>query len=139
MQQSVVILTVQGPNVWLAKRSPTSPIYPDTWGSPGGKVEEGETPRQAASREMKEETGIEVGPHRLQPLGRVMRFFPSGTVMVSWFWVELTLSEEPKHTEPDVHGPWVMFHKRRLPSQLSPSTLDKLIELYGEFLQEGIS
>lgn len=32
--------------------------YPGTWGFPGGKIEEGETPAQAAAREVLEETGL---------------------------------------------------------------------------------
>lgn len=32
--------------------------YPGTWGFPGGKIEPGETPAQAAAREVLEETGV---------------------------------------------------------------------------------
>lgn len=37
----------------------------DKWGFPGGAVELGETPEQAAIREVKEETGLEVEIRRL--------------------------------------------------------------------------
>ena len=33
--------------------------FPGHWGFPGGSVEKGETPKEAAVRELKEETGIE--------------------------------------------------------------------------------
>lgn len=37
-------------------------------GMPGGWVERGETPAQAASRELWEETGLRVAPEHLEPL-----------------------------------------------------------------------
>jgi 8-oxo-dGTP pyrophosphatase MutT (NUDIX family) len=39
--------------------------YPSTWSNPGGSVEPGEMPLQAAVRELEEETGIVVAPHEL--------------------------------------------------------------------------
>ena len=32
------------------------------WSTPGGHVDKGETPREAAARELKEETGIKIDP-----------------------------------------------------------------------------
>jgi 8-oxo-dGTP pyrophosphatase MutT (NUDIX family) len=41
------------------------PSYRDTWEIPGGGLEHGEDPFQAAVREVKEETGLELRPGRL--------------------------------------------------------------------------
>jgi mutator protein MutT len=43
----------------LLKRHPEKPLG-DTWGIPGGKLDAGETPRQAMLRELHEEVGIKV-------------------------------------------------------------------------------
>jgi 8-oxo-dGTP diphosphatase len=48
----------------MALRHPTQ-IPPNRWENPGGKVEEGETERDALVREMREELGVEVGVGRL--------------------------------------------------------------------------
>ena len=51
--------------VLLIKR--TKEPWKGLWGFPGGHVNEGETPKQAVKREVKEETGLEVAPEQ-QPL-----------------------------------------------------------------------
>lgn len=49
--------------VLLARRGPNS-SYPGIWEIPGGKIEAGESPEQAAVREIREELGI--SPDRLR-------------------------------------------------------------------------
>ncbi len=49
------------------------------WGMPGGWIEPGETPREAAARELWEETGILVDPQDLNPVyeqGGCVTFMP---------------------------------------------------------------
>lgn len=46
----------------LLKRRPDSQTFPDTWDLPGGKHDEGESPRQAVVRETREETGYDIDP-----------------------------------------------------------------------------
>lgn len=57
-----VCLTLVDPRGWLLmqERDEHAPVWPDTWCFPGGGIEGDETPREAALRELAEETGIRV-------------------------------------------------------------------------------
>tara|TARA_R110000824_G_scaffold206188_1_gene391207 strand:- start:2091 stop:2489 length:399 start_codon:yes stop_codon:yes gene_type:complete len=56
---AVLVRNSEG-HILLLKRSPQSRFAPDKWGLPGGKIEKGETPLEAAVRETKEETQLVV-------------------------------------------------------------------------------
>ncbi len=62
MGASMLFTDVSGdePRVLLVE-----PTYRDTWGLPGGVVEAGESPRDAAARETHEELGLRIRPGRL--------------------------------------------------------------------------
>lgn len=47
----------------------------DTWGPPSGKIDEGETPQQAAVRELLERTGLEALEEHLTPIGEKDGFY----------------------------------------------------------------
>jgi 8-oxo-dGTP diphosphatase len=64
--------------VLLVKRARAP--FAGLWSLPGGKVEAGETPRQAACRELKEETGIEAEVEGIIDTVRVAGGAPRGTV-----------------------------------------------------------
>ena len=55
--------------VLLAQRAATKE-FPFGWEFPGGSALSGETSRQAASRELGEETGVEIPPSELTPIDR---------------------------------------------------------------------
>eukprot|EP01049_Picozoa_sp_SAG25_P006275 SAG25_NODE_465_length_7765_cov_162.049048_2_plen_190_part_00 len=61
------------------------------WDAPGGKLESGETPIQAAVRELKEETGLTVDPAKV--IGEC--YVPEGKVAVFVWHVATELSARP--------------------------------------------
>jgi 8-oxo-dGTP diphosphatase len=57
----VAAAVIQRPDgAFLLAQRPAGKVYADYWEFPGGKVEPGETPARALSRELQEELGIEV-------------------------------------------------------------------------------
>jgi 8-oxo-dGTP pyrophosphatase MutT (NUDIX family) len=61
-----------------------------TWtAAPGGKVEPGETPLEAAGRELREETGIELPPERLRFLHTAYLQFPDVEYMLHLFYTSI--------------------------------------------------
>ena len=74
-----------------------------TWGVPGGKIETGETPHQAAIRELVEETGIEVSSSQVKEIGRLYVQKPRGDYIFHMFQVHineiLQVTLSPEHTQ----------------------------------------
>lgn len=68
---------------WLVQRRPLSGLLGGLWEFPGGKVEVGERPRDAAVRELREETGLRAGP--LRPRGVVRHAYSHFTVELHVF------------------------------------------------------
>jgi RimJ/RimL family protein N-acetyltransferase/8-oxo-dGTP pyrophosphatase MutT (NUDIX family) len=91
-----------GGEILLMKRSLSS-VEGGTWGVPAGKLEAGETPYQAAIRELFEETQIRVSPLQITEIGKLYVQKPRGTYIYHMFQVHL--NEKPhlhlshEHTE----------------------------------------
>jgi 8-oxo-dGTP diphosphatase len=79
MHSAAVIIEDRNGRVLLLLRGPTAPWMPYRWNLPGGMVEPGETPEDAAIREAREETDLRV--HSLVPLARA-RAARGGTLNV---------------------------------------------------------
>ena len=75
---SCVILLNQQGEVLIGRRRPEQ-VRPGMWEIPGGKLEAGEYPIQAACREMAEEVGITLNPDDLTPLTFVTNNYPEVT------------------------------------------------------------
>lgn len=54
------VACLDGCRVLLVQRSPGESSFPSNWEFPGGRIESGETPAEAATREFREECGCEV-------------------------------------------------------------------------------
>lgn len=58
MQNYADVIAFKDGKVFLIQRSASDSFEPNTWAFPGGKIEAGESPEQAAQRELLEETGL---------------------------------------------------------------------------------
>lgn len=78
------------------------------WTTPGGKIDPGEEPLQAALRELKEETGLEVGETGLQPLGHFDHKWREFDVRCYGFvvWIEDLDGQEPRIMEEGTKPFW---------------------------------
>ena len=80
--RAAVVVLSEGDR-WLVQKRPPSGLLAGLWEFPGGKVEPGERPEDAARRELKEETGLEATS--LVPEGVVRHAYSHFTVELHVF------------------------------------------------------
>ena len=91
-----------------------------SWSLPGGHVEFGETPIDTVSREVMEETGLEVGEiTRCNDFQYGHRLFPEDNKQyITLFFNAEYIGGEPRNVEPDKCEGWDWFGFDSLPSPL---------------------
>ena len=85
VRAAVVVLSDRGR--WLVQRRPASGLLPGLWEFPGGRIERGESPEEAARRELREETGLSAV--RWVPLGTVRHAYSHFSVELHAFAAQL--------------------------------------------------
>ena len=91
----------------------------NTWCAPGGHMEYGETNEQAAIREAKEETGLEISEKDVTLKGVTNDFFKeSGKHYITLHLFCKHHTGTPKVMEPDKCAEWRWFDLDKLPENL---------------------
>lgn len=83
------------------------------WNAPGGKIERGETPKQAAKREILEETGLSV--KRLQRAGSLEFYFGPAKRKPDWTAAVFTSEQFSGELRESDEGKLKWFPKESLP------------------------
>ena len=117
--------------VLLCKRAPDKSM-PNVWSIPSGKIEDGESPGQAAIREFYEETNIELDP-KIEFVGFIDKFKKDGTKKGHMF---VFYMESKTKMEPDLenakdgfeHTECEYFNKENLPQQENNEELMDLLK-----------
>lgn len=130
------VVMLQGEFVYLSRRiDPDKELY-GHWTDAGGKLEPGESPTQAAAREVMEETASRVEETELHPLGVFHVSTPNARlVVVHAFYVELAPGQVPlvPWRERANLGPWTRYTlEQALALQLVPGTRRALEQLVAD-------
>lgn len=66
------------------------------WGAPAGKIDGNESEQQAILREVKEETGLDIGPTQLDYLTKVYVRYPEYDFVYHMFRTRIPMEKEPR-------------------------------------------
>lgn len=108
IEVAVVIPCHRG-RVWVRLRRENG-VLDGCWEFPGGKIREGESPREAAAREFAEEAGFPVPGEELVQRREVVHTYPDRIVRLHFFTLEMPspglMPEEGRWVEPATLKSW---------------------------------
>jgi ADP-ribose pyrophosphatase YjhB (NUDIX family) len=129
------ILLKDANNVLLVQRAGKGDRYEGQFALPGGRADGGETPRQAAARELFEETGLLVEPQSLKLVHTWHRFAEDGQEVVGMIFQADAWSGIPSNKEPDKHTQVGWFATNALPEALTPMMRGIIREENGSYTE----
>ncbi len=112
----VTAIVVRNDKVLLGLRGDTCETARNQWAFPGGRMDYGEHPNAAISREIEEETGMTVKRKYLGYLTWMNEFFPDNNKhYISLVFATEKAIGQPKIIEPDKCKEWKWFDPYELP------------------------
>ena len=110
--------------ILLVRRAEDAGKYPNFWSVPMGGVEEGETFREGAARELKEETMLDINPQKLVYLGTIK----DGKYNRLCKLYKAEMDGKPKPTLDHEHSDWGYYDKGSLPRPIE-DRMRQILEL----------
>ena len=104
--EAVSCYLVNDGEILLLQRNEGKP-QANKWGTPAGKIEEGETPKNAVLREVFEETGIRLTPDKIEELSSAYVKFPEYDFLWHMFRSEVIDRNTRVKTDEHVRHQWV--------------------------------
>lgn len=100
-----------------------------TWGMPAGKIDDGENKREALSREVKEETGLEFSPESFDHFETVYVRYPSYDFVYHMFYVSIDERQNVR-VNPEEYKGFGWFEPQEAMNLRSIRGLDKCVEMF---------
>ena len=129
----VIALLCVGDTVLLLRRHNTG-FGDGLYSLPGGKVEQGETARQAIKREIYEEVALDIPKSNFDLVHTFHRKGTEHEIIVLCFKVDITGMPTPTNQEPEKHDDMRFFNLNQLPDNIIPAHKQAL-----ECIQKGIT